>query len=193
MSRRPLRPGVFGHASFARFNGEPVGRLRLDRWWEPALTLENGRPADDRYRPLVIIGINPSDAGGDEDDNTSAKCTTFARREAADGANGLVMVNLHPGISKDPDDLARVLLPYGCDEHHWTAVTGALSENAVAIVAAWGKPPRGLSSYRDRVARVKEIAADVGVRLMCYGTNGDGSPKHPLYLPADTPLHGWWP
>jgi hypothetical protein len=180
---------VFGHAVFARFNGEPVARLRLDRWWDPSLVLDAGRPADDAYRPLVVIGINPSDAGSDEDDNTSAKCTTFARRE---GANGLVMVNLHPGISKDPDQLARVLLPYGCDEHHWEAVDGALCVNAVAIVAAWGRPPRGLASYRDRVARVKKIADDVGVTLMCYGTNGDGSPKHPLYLPGATPLQIWW-
>jgi hypothetical protein len=187
--KRPLKPGVFGHASFEIFDGARVGRLRLDRWWDPTLELAYGRPCDDRYRPLVIIGINPSDADGESDDNTSAKGTVYARRE---GANGLVIVNLDCRISTDPDEVANVPLPYGADERHWDAVDGALSEDAIAVVAAWGKPPRGLSSYRDRVARVKDIASDVGRTLMCFGTNGDGSPKHPLYLPNATPLRPWW-
>ena len=36
-------------------------------------------------------------------------------------------------------------------------------------------------------ALVEALQAD-GVPLWCFGTNGDGSPKHPLYLRADTPL-----
>lgn len=187
--KRPLQPGVFGHASFEISNNTRVGRIRLDRWWDPTLDLAFGRPCDDRYRPLVIIGINPSDAGSDEDDNTSAKCITFARRE---GANGLVMVNLTPEITPKPEHLGRVLMPYGGAERHWDAIDGALSEAAVAVVAAWGKPPRALSSYRDRVARVRDIASDCGVPLVCFGTNGDGSPKHPLYLKGTTPLVPWW-
>ncbi len=34
---------------------------------------------------------------------------------------------------------------------------------------------------------VDALKAD-GVELWCLGKNGDGSPKHPLYLRADTPL-----
>lgn len=189
--KRPLQPGVRGHASFATWDGARVARVRLDRWWDPTLVVgEDGIPIDDgRYRPLVVIGVNPSDADGEHDDPTIAKCISYARRE---GANGLVMVNLHPGISTYPDELARVLLPYGTDERHWQSVEAALAENVVAVVAGWGKPPRALASYRDRVARVKDIAADVGRDLVCFGTNGDGSPKHPLYLPGATPLVPWW-
>lgn len=189
--KRPLKPGMFGAAQFEMFDGERVARLRLDRWWDDSLELDefSKRPADDRYRPLVIIGMNPSDACDKFDDPTIGRCIPFARRE---GANGLVMVNAHPAISTDPDELARVLLPYGCDERQWDAVESAMCEDAVAIVAAMGKAPRGLSSWRDRIAKIKDIASDVGVPLMCFGTNGDGSPKHPLYLAADTPLVPWW-
>lgn len=187
--KRLLKPGVQGSAQFATFDGARVARLRLDRWWDLSIDLdEHGRPADDRYRPLVVIGINPSDACDVEDDNTSAKCTTYARRE---GANGLVMVNLDPGIETDPDQLCNVRLPYGCLDRHWDLVNAALSENAVAVVAGWGKPPRGFASYRDRVRRIRDIAADVGRELVCFGTNLDGSPKHPLYLAASTPLVPW--
>lgn len=187
--KRPLKPGVFGAAQFETFDGVRVARLRLDRWWDPTLVLDDvyRRPADDRYRPLVVIATNPSDACAEQDDNTSAKCTTYAKRE---GANGLVMVNVHPGISTKPSELCNVLLPYGCDDRHWEAVDAALCENAVAIVPAWGKRPAKMSpvAWQDRIRKLRDIAADVGGPLFCFGTNGDGSPKHPLYLPADQPL-----
>lgn len=88
--------------------------------------------------------------------------------------------------------LALLRFAYGAQDRHWEAVDGALSESAVAIVAGWGKPPRGLASYRDRVAQLKAIADDVGCALMCFGTNEDGSPKHPLYLPSKAPLVEWY-
>lgn len=187
--KRPLKPGVLGAAQFVTCDGVRVGRLRLDRWWESTLALDSiyRRPADDRYRPLVVIGMNPSDACGELDDNTSDKMTTYAKRE---GANGLVMVNASPGISTDPKQLCNVLMPYGTDELHWEAVDGALSEDGVAFVAMWGKRPQGISreSWRERIRKVRDIARDVGRELVCFGTNGDGSPKHPLYLAASTPL-----
>lgn len=190
MKKLRLAPGVLGHAQFEPpMNGELVARVRLDRWWDASLALdESGRPADDRYRPLVMIGMNPSLADATWDDPTIAKGTKYARRE---GANGLVMINMHPGISTDPDELANVLLPYGCDERQWDAVDGALSEKAIAVVAAWGKPPRNVSSWSDRVAKVRAIAADVGVELKCFGANKDGSPKHPLYRLDSEPLVGY--
>ena len=187
--RRPLPPGVLGSAQFCVSGDERVARYRLDRWWNEALARDeyNGRPADDRYRPLVVIGMNPSDADAEGDDNTIGKMYPFARRE---GANGIVMVNAHPGIETESKQLCRVLMPYGTDEHHWEAVDGALSEDGVSFVAAWGKRPDGMSPFgwQDRIRRVRDIARDVGRELVCFGTNGDGSPKHPLYLPASTPL-----
>jgi hypothetical protein len=189
--RRPLKPGVFGHAQFEHSaDAFPIARLRLDRWWDSTLRLdEYGRPDDDRYRPLVIIGKNPSDAGSDSDDPTSSDCTTFARRE---GANGLVIVNIHPGISETPSALSRMLLPVGWEDRNMDAVRAALQLRAVAIVAAWGEPPPKLPSHRDRVDRVKKIARDLGVSLVCFGTNKGGSPRHPQYLKATTPLVPYW-
>lgn len=186
--KRALKPGLFGHAQFLTFNGERVGRVRLDRWWETLDLDEHGRPDDDRYRPLVICGMNPSDADAENDDPTIAKCITFARRE---GANGLVMVNAHPEITSDPNLLGSKLMPFGSDELQREALDRAMSENVVAVVAAWGKPPKKVASWRDRVRTVIDVAADVGRELMCFGTNDDGSPKHPLYLKGSTPIVPW--
>ena len=188
--KRQLQPGVFGHASFELFDGVRVGRTRLDRWWDPTLDLAFGRPCDDRYRPLVVIGMNPSDACGEFDDPTIGKVIEFARRA---GANGAVMVNVTPEITKFPSELGTKLMPYGCDERQWEAIDGALSEEAVHVVAAWGKAPRQLSSWHDRVRRVVDIAADVGRELMCFGANGDGSPRHPSRLAYATPIVPWRP
>lgn len=100
------------------------------------------------------------------------------------------MVNVHPGIATKPAELHRVRLPYGCDDDHWEAVDGALCENAVAVVAAWGKRPAGMPPgvWQDRLRKLRDVVSDVGRPLVCFGTNGDGSPKHPLYLRADLSL-----
>ena len=63
---RPLPPGVLGSAQFCVSGELRVARYRLDRWWEATLARDEytGRPTDDRYRPLVVIGMNPSQADG---------------------------------------------------------------------------------------------------------------------------------
>ncbi|MGE0206149.1 MAG: DUF1643 domain-containing protein [Hyphomicrobiaceae bacterium] len=105
--------------------------------------------------------------------------------------NGAVIVNVTPEITKDPDRLGMKLMPYGTDELQWQTIDAALSENAVHVVAAWGKWPRALSSWHDRLAKICAIAADVGRDLMCLGTNKDGSPRHPSRLAYDTPIVPW--
>jgi hypothetical protein len=50
-------------------------------------------------------------------------------------------------------------------------------------VIAWGKVHRNLAIHADRV--LFDLS---GLPLWCLGLNGDGSPKHPLYLPRDTEL-----
>jgi len=182
---------VQGHAGFELYNGVRVGRRRLDRWWDASLNLnEYGRPEDDRYRPLVVIGANPSDADHEWDDPTIFKCYKYARREPE--ANGLVMVNIDIRISTDPSKIDDVTLPYGAVERGWEVLDEALCENVVAVVAGWGQLFVKRADFADRVRRVKDIAADVGRVLVCLGANGDGTPKHPLYRPDAMPFSLWW-
>lgn len=188
--KRPLKPGVFGHAQFVcDEQGDRVARLRLDRWWDAPIALDaDGRPADLRYQPLVVIAINPSVACSEFDDNTSANVIEFARRA---GANGAVMVNVTPEITTDPKGLGSRLMPDGTDELQWAAIADALALRAVHVVAAWGKAQRRLASWNDRVAKIRKLAEAANCELMCLGMNADGSPRHPSRLAYDTPIVPW--
>lgn len=60
------------------------------------------------------------------------------------------------------------------------------------VVCAWGKG--GTVDKKllvEHAARVERVAKLIGGDLHCLGVNGDGSPKHPLYLPEDTEAQLW--
>jgi len=48
------------------------------------------------------------------------------------------------------------------------------------VIAAWGKN----GSFKNRDAAVCGLLCEA--KLHCLHKNDDGSPEHPLYIPADT-------
>ena len=165
--RLALMPGVQGDASFSA-----DGRYRqLMRRW-------TGESFPDRY--MLFIGMNPSTADGTVNDPTCAREWTFAVRE---GYQAMVKANVGDYRATDP----KMLLVPGV-----VAVSAAnipairqAAAGADLVVLCHGKLNKALAPAGK--ALVEALKAD-GVELWCFGTNGDGSPKHPLYLRADTPL-----
>jgi len=175
--RRPMpRPGddvtldlfMTGGASFSdcRFY-----RYRLWRQWST------------KPRWLAICGLNPSTADEQQNDPTIRRCIDFAKQW---DFSGLIMVNAFGYRSTDPVGLLAVDDPLGADnDRHLIEVARVASR----FIFAWGRhvllreilPPRA-----DRVfALVREHAiCEIGT----LGLNGDGSPKHPLYLAKSTPF-----
>ncbi|WEK05998.1 MAG: DUF1643 domain-containing protein [Candidatus Devosia phytovorans] len=165
--RLALMPGVKGDASFSK---DGKYRQLMRRW--------AGESFPERY--ILFIGMNPSTADATVNDPTCAREWTFANRE---GYTAMVKANVGDYRATDP----KMLLAPGV-----VAVSGdnipairTAAAGADFVVLCHGKLNKALApAGRELVTALKSD----GVDLWCFGTNGDGSPKHPLYLRADTPL-----
>lgn len=124
---------------------------------------------------MTFIGLNPSTADETTDDPTIRRCVGFARRW---GFARLKMVNLYALRATDPKALYAIHGDIvGLDNDCTLAKVIGGSD---LVVCAWGTHASHIDGFRaSRVLRL--IAAP-----HCLGRNKDGSPKHPLYLPADT-------
>lgn len=165
--RLALMPGVKGDATFSA-----DGRYRqLMRRW-------TGDAFPDRY--VLFIGMNPSTADATVNDPTCAREWTFARRE---GFSAMAKANVGDYRATDP----KMLLAPGVEavSPDNLPTIRHVAAGAERVILCHGKLNKALApAGREMVAALR---AD-GVPLWCFGTNADGSPKHPLYLRADTPL-----
>lgn len=91
-----LPPVVFRAAEFSPCRSYRYTLTRI--WREPARVV------------LPFVGLNPSVADAEADDQTIRKCIGFAQRR---GADGIVMVNLFALVSKDPKKLFTTPDPVG--------------------------------------------------------------------------------
>lgn len=145
----------------ATFDGTRRYRYRLDRDW-------GGGP------PVVFVGLNPNRADEVDDDPTIRRCVGFARRW---GYGRLVVVNLFAWRARSPRALRAVAEPVGPEAD---AFLRAAVAEADRVVACWGNG----GTLRGRDAAVRRLLGPCA----CFGLTGRGQPRHPLYLPADTPL-----
>ncbi|MEO7716268.1 MAG: DUF1643 domain-containing protein [Capsulimonas sp.] len=141
--------------------------------------------ADRRYRyslwrmwgaeaPLMFVGLNPSTADENEDDNTIRKCRGFARRL---GYGGLIMVNLFAYRATDPREMKRAADPIGAENDEKLI---AAAGRAGGIIAAWGAH----GEHMERCYAVHSLLTSNGFRLQYLALTKDGQPRHPLYLPG---------
>ena len=131
----------------------------------------------------VVIGMNPSTADLDADDPTVAGCVWRARHRW--GLPGLVMLNAFAYRATDKKRLLEVDDPVGAEND---ATILHYARGAALVVVAWGQPPKPLMG---RGAALAGLLTEAGVTPLCFGTNNDGSPKHPLYQKRDAPLLPW--
>lgn len=138
---------------------------------------------------VAFLLLNPSRAGGTDPshpgqlllDNTVTRCCGSAETW---GYRRVVIANLFAWVSPHPEDLVepgRDAVGPAND-----AYLRKLRESGSPIVCGWGAFPEA----RKRDRRVVEM---LGGEFFCLGVTADGSPWHPLYLPADTPLQAWRP
>lgn len=119
---------------------------------------------------VMFIGLNPSTANEDTDDPTIRRVIRFAKDW---GYGGVYMTNLFAIVSPYPEVLKTCEDPLG-DNNDWlTTISGMCKD----IIFAWGN--------FDVFGRDKEIIA-MFPEAFCLGKNKNGTPKHPLYIAANT-------
>jgi hypothetical protein len=141
----------------------PLYRYSLYRSWDNSKLL------------FAFIGMNPSKADERFDDPTVRRCINFARRE---GAGRFIMLNVYGYRSTEAAAIRKVVDPNGSDNDFWLKTH---VRDADVVVAAWGR------NVTDRGKEVLDMLKGLNT-FHCLGLNLDGSPKHPLYVKADTPF-----
>jgi hypothetical protein len=124
-------------------------------------------------RPCMWIALNPSIADESGLDNTLTRIRSFSR---AAGFNVFYMMNLFGLVSTDRKGLQRHPDPVGPDnDEHIRRIAAQIP----TIFVAWGT--HGHYQNRDQEV-IQLLARQARTNLYCFGTNKDGSPRHPLHL-----------
>ncbi len=128
----------------------------------------------------MFVCLNPSTADAEADDASTRRMVGFGRSA---GWGSLALVNLYAWRSTSPAELRRVPDPVGPENDMWIRRAAAGAE---VVVAAWGS-----HAVDARAAAVLRLLGCV--TLWCLGRTLGGHPRHPLYVPARTPLEVFRP
>ncbi len=144
------------------------GRYRYD------LDRETGEGAGS----VLWVMLNPSTADATNPDPTITRCIGFTKRW---NFARLKVVNLFAYRSAYPEDLRTA-----SDIVDLRNIKTLLDEVSVhdRVVFAWG----GGLKYAGTKKWMADYAARIFQDAQCFGLNGDGTPKHPLYLKYETEL-----
>jgi hypothetical protein len=139
-----------------------------NRFW----LLRDWSHGDRCARTLTYVMLNPSKADGKQDDHTIRKCVGFSTKLGSDP------VELRFGVGRWMTNLVT-------QRTHLATSDG--------VVFAWGSSIR--HAHPDARARalrgLADVASELGVDPLCFGTSRDGHPLHPLMLPYTTQLESW--
>lgn len=134
-----------------------------------------GRRVSDESGRVLMVMLNPSKADETVSDPTVTRCIGFARQW---GIGELVVCNLFGFRATDPADLWAASEPIGPGNH---AALDKWSREATLIVCAWGAQPRAIARSREVITQLRSAG-----QIHHLGLTNNGSPRHPLYLRADT-------
>ena len=140
-------------------------RYRLHRKWGT----ESGA--------VNFVMLNPSTAGGHLDDPTIRRCIRFAKDW---GFDELIVTNLFAYRTTYPQELKKAEDPWG--DQNLSHVLAAALESKQTVIA-WGAHGGFLGADQKVLNRLKSPR----INIVHLGLTKQRHPKHPLYLPANTP------
>lgn len=143
------------------------GKYRYALWreWDHLLLLPT----------CCFVMLNPSTADAEKDDPTIRRCVGFAKKW---GFGRVVVLNLFAYRTYDPSLLRQDVNPVDTIGPENDKYLRSHTASAGLIVAAWG-------SFPVAKARAEEVKRLINCPMYCLGLTKDGSPRHPLYVPAN--------
>lgn len=120
---------------------------------------------------IMFIGLNPSTADETQNDPTIRRVIGFGKSW---GYGGIFMCNLFAIVSADPAILKTTTDPIGYNDRYLLQY----SESAKDILFGWG-------NFKEATERAKYVSG-LFPNALCLGKNQNGTPKHPLYIAANT-------
>lgn len=133
----------------------------------------------------ALIGVNPSTAGAEKNDQTIRKDLGFAK---VHGWRRIIKVNKFAFRATDVRELAAAFDPIGPDNDDHLRQAFA---DADVLVPCWGPLSKLPKRLRRRYIEVCRMMEATGKPIMCLGTAKDGQPLHTLTLAYATPLVDW--
>lgn len=142
----------------------------------------------DPAKPLLFaLMLNPSTATHEKLDPT---VKGMLRRALEWGYGGLVVVNVYAYRATKPTDMPKpIRLAIGKWNDAYIRHAMLMSKRGGLLVCGWG-------GHKEATIRGKLLAAKaalLGVKLKALWINGDGSPKHPLYISFAERPKDWTP
>jgi len=130
----------------------------------------------DESKPKVMfIMLNPSTADGETDDPTIRRCMGFARSW---GFGGILVGNLYAYRATNPKELYKADEPQGKMNPLFLS---QMAKKSDTIVCAWGD-----CDFVKKQPKAPLIPSHAKIKVL--GLNKSGTPKHPLYVPANVEL-----
>ena len=172
------RYGEFdGTCSRAVFSSCGKHRFLLSRKWN-------------RHAGIILfVMLNPSSATETRNDPTIGRCHSFAMALNGGRRGGYEICNLFSFVTHDRKQLASAIERNRSRENdrHLADACG----RAARLICAWGG-----SGAEDHVRKraeeaIKVIRSSFSGPLECLAINRNGTPRHPLYLPANTRPMVW--
>jgi hypothetical protein len=128
----------------------------------------------DLSKPRVMfVGLNPSTANENKNDNTITKVIKIAKNN---GFGGIYMTNLFPFVTAYPTELNCNYESNAINDEWLEKIYDKCSK----VVFCWG-------NFKSAATRSREVMK-LFVHPMCLAQNKNGSPKHPLYCKDETIL-----
>lgn len=167
---------LFLNDSWASFSKDDKYRYKLARYINENHSYIQLNP----LKTVLWIMLNPSTANAFVLDPTLKKCREFSKRE---GYEYMFVGNIFAYRSTNPKELYKIKDPKG-EENYYAIRNMIESHYNPDIICGWGSE-KIIDKYKKWIYSLLYPYKD---KLYCLGTNQNGSPKHPLYLPYTTKL-----